>query len=882
MPAPTAVTELQQKLFKRIGVDFPERQQPRQQARQHRGSRAPLSGPQSRKLQRKNQRAQKKSDRYKGWKALESEEEEEEEEEDFEVSLDEDEAEVNSDLEGLDDEEEDDDDIDDDDDDDDGASDDHGEQSSDETAGSKRISSAMRQRLAQDDAEIDEFERKLGIKKKSKSLPQAFKDDGLAELLGELGGDISEEGGDDDESLKRKRDYDDWLAAKRRKTNSTSRQEAIIDDNDDDDDEEADGLDESENLDDDEGDDHDDNDDEEDVLDDEAFEGFGSEDDGAQLQQTRAKENPYKAPTTGNVVAKYVPPSLRKAQGSVSEARSRLQRQLQGQINRLTEANILSIVQAIDELYSSNARGDVTELLTIIILAQMQSPDSLSDQFFVLTGGFSAAIYKVIGSSFGSHLVREVARAFGQVYETCHKEEGDPAAIRKEATNMIAFLSQLYLFDVVGCKIIFDYMERFLENLSELNVELLLRICRAAGQSLRKDDANALKHVTTILGAAVAKVGYANVSARTKFMIEMLNDLRNSKPKARGVDSSVVSDHVLRMRKRLGELKSRSRRLDGLAPMGVGLADIEQADTAGKWWLVGASVPAKEGKKGSSSSSSASARACPAPEEEEEEEEEEEPADPTDDEDMDFVLPDYPKKARDQGLTTTAQIAIFTAVMSAMNYEHGYQRYVTLGLKRDDQLEVARVLVQCVGSEAQYNEYYALVGKKACANARVRFAFQDRLWRIFRSLGESLFGGGAEADAEETAESERMRDERRMAHVARFYASLVADGALAISVLKPLNFPEMNRWTALFVECFVAGLLRACRACKGPAARDAQVHKLFGPAADVPSLSAGLAWFLGGKFRKAQSISAEEMKKLDKVIKKARAAVRGASLAQVS
>ncbi|KAK5995792.1 Suppressor of glycerol defect protein 1 [Cladobotryum mycophilum] len=856
MPASTAIAELQQKLFKRIGVELPERQQQQPQWRQNKSSKGIPSS-----------KSAKKSDRYSGRTALDRYPSQQsskgdqnfqqprfafhkvkDSENHFVKSPDEDDnvGDLEQDSfgsDGEDAESEEDGDVD---------EDDEEIESSKDTTNSKTIPSAVREGLAQDDAEIDEFERKLGIKKGRQSLPQAFKDDGLDELLEDLGGNVSDE--EDDETLKRKRDYDDWLSAKRRKMKVGSRQiDQDIDSVDMSDGSEDDGDDDLELV---EGEDEQDAT----TVDDQSFNGFESDADVEQPQK-RVKENPYKAPTTGAVVAKYVPPSLRKVQSSESEAKVRLQKQIQGQINRLTEANILSIVQAIEELYQKNARGDVTEQLTVLIFAQIQKPDSLPDQFFVLTGGFSAAIYKVIGSSFGSHLVREVVKTFGEVYETCDKEEGDPSAIRKEASNMIGFLTQLYLFEVVNCRIMFDYMERLLEDLSELNVELLLRICRMAGRSLRKDDPNALKHVTSILGTAVAKVGYANVSARTKFMIETLNNLKNSKPKARGLDSTIVSDHVLLMRKRLGELKSQSRRLDGLAPMGVGLDDIEKADTAGKWWLVGASVPVKETKGDSKSTPKIPTN---------------DSANLSDNEDMDFVLPDYPKKARAQGLNTMAQIAIFTAIMSAMSYEHGYRQYVGLGLKRDDQLEIARVLVQCVGSEAQYNEYYALLGKKACINAKIKFAFQDRLWRIFRSLGESMFG--EEAEVEETADSERMKDERRISYVTRFYASFMADGVMSIHILKPLNLPEMNQQTSLFVEWLMINLLRACR---GKGSKEAvRVQKVFGAAAELPSLAAGILWFLKKKIRKTKLISVEEVKKLERVREKAQAAVQGELMAE--
>ncbi|ODA83391.1 hypothetical protein RJ55_01905 [Drechmeria coniospora] len=742
-----------------------------------------------------------------------------------------------------------------------------------------RMSRKVWEDLAQYDAEIDEFERKLGIKKGRKSLPKAFREDGLEDLLD---GVSNESPKTEDDAKKRKNVYDDWLSSKRRKelpkaderkhkalgnfgeeiithAGTGGRMSALdlgrINYRGDEVDDEVEF---------DEIDDEDETDDDMEVNDD-SFSGFGSgTEDDATISAQPKKENPYVAPQTNNVVAKYVPPSLRRSSASEDETRSRLRKQIQGQINRLTDANILSIVQAIEAIYRNNARGDVTEILTDAILAQICKPESLPDQFFVLTGGFAAAIYRIMGSSFGSHIVRRIVETFADGYKHASGEMSEESSIRKEASNAIALLTELYVFEVVSCQIIFNYLERLLDDLSELNVELLLRICRMAGRLLRKDDPQALKHVSAVLGKAVSKVGFANVSARTKFMVETIDDLRNSKPKAKGMDSAIVSEHVLRMKKRLGELRWQSRRLDGLAPMGMSLDDVESSDSRGKWWLVGASVPvvSRDEAAGTKGRAPATTRRAGGDN------------NSTDEEDMDIVLPDYSKKARAQGLNNTAQIAIFTAIMSATDHEHGYRQYMELRLKKDDQVEIARVLVQCVGSELQYNNYYALVAGHACANGRVKFALQDQLWRIFRGLGESLFG--EEADEEETADTERMRDARRLKNVARFYASLVTDGALGIGILKPLSLPKLNLRARCFVERFMIRLLLGCKATG--LKEDALVQRIFGAVREFPSLAADTRWFLEKRVRRSKWIKAKDAKRLDRLREKAQSVVEAAAV----
>ncbi|KAG5982915.1 hypothetical protein E4U55_001150 [Claviceps digitariae] len=728
--------------------------------------------------------------------------------------------------------------------------------------------------LAQDDAEIQKFEKKLGIKRGRQSLPRAFINDGLDELLeGTLEGDITDQvnqGG-------QKAAYDSWLSSKRRKLGSLPETSFESDPSSNvfvgsgRKSKQPDGAQTPEIK----WYDHESCPEQHIAYDGVQREDFDSstenEDQALRsdhnsntlispslLAQTR--ENPYVAPSNGASRAKYVPPSRRKQEEEDEEdeegaqSRVQIQKRLRGVINRLSDGNFISLAQSVESIYQSNARGKVTEVLTDTILAQIRKPETLSDQFFVLIGGFSAAIYRIKGSSFGSHLVKQLVKEFSEQYAYASDHAVTHLGIRKEPSNILTFLTQLYVFEVLGCGIIFDYLEKLLDELSELNVELLLRVCRMAGKLLRRDDPEALKHVSDVLNAAVSKVGYANISVRTKFMTETIQDLKNSKAKGKGLDSAIVSEHVIRMKKRLGELKSQKQRLEGVIPMGIRLTDMEDIGRQGKWWLVGASVPEYRG-----TTRRVLDQAKTTPKETTNEEE-----------DMDFVLPDFLEKAKAQGLNTPSQTAIFTAIMSAIDYEHAYRQFADLKLRRDEQLDITRVLVQCVGSELHYNEYYALVGSQACTNSRVRFSFQDRLWAMFRGLGESLFG--AEAEEEETMDGQRLKNDRRLKNIAQFYASLVGDGCLSITILKPLQLPKINPWSSIFVEWFILSLLRGCRGRKSGRG-DNKVKRIFGPATEIPTLAAGLHWYLRKRIRHATSIGKREAKSIQDVMDEAQLAV---------
>ncbi|KAK3906259.1 hypothetical protein C8A05DRAFT_40925 [Staphylotrichum tortipilum] len=696
----------------------------------------------------------------------------------------------------------------------------------------QNVSRSVKDKLAQDDAEIADLERKLGLKNR-KNLPQSFKDDGLGDLLDGLSGGFDEE---KQGKRKRKAEADEWLAQKRRKAEAAAaaqaRPEPETDMNSKDEvgsdlEEDADELDD-ENLGG-SGSEEDgfsgeemDSDDQADNQDD--FEGFGSEDEEAAEQEPpkRARENPYVAPSTGQT-AKYVPPSLRKELGSDAELAARIRRQTQGLVNRITESNLLSIITDIEKLYREYPRQHVTSSLVDLLLVQVCDPTSLPDTLLILTAGFATAAYMVLGTDFGGQLIQEVVERFEKYYKDAKVAALERPDVPKQTSNLITFISELYTFQLIGPNLIFDYIRMLLDNLSELNAELLLRIVRMCGPTLRQDDPMALKDIVSLIPPAVAKAGEKNLTVRTKFMIDTITDLKNNKLKAGAGASAVVSEHITRMKKLLGQLKSR--KLKSTEPMRMGLKDIQDADKKGKWWLVGASWA------GRSASEKETAKATTAEED--------------DSDDESIILddvdqgPDLAELAREQGMNTEVRRSIFISIMSAMDYQDAYLRILKLRLNKERQREVPNVMIRCVGAEQHYNPYYTLIAKRLCSEQReVRWAFQSSLWKLFGRMGETGFG---EDEVEEDEEEDGTVDMRRLVNTAKMFGALVAGNTLGVIVLKRLNLLYLQKKTRDFVEIMLVNVLLECQGNERP---EEAVTKVFGGVEAAPDLARGLQYFL--------------------------------------
>ncbi|MCJ1247700.1 suppressor of glycerol defect [Trapelia coarctata] len=699
-------------------------------------------------------------------------------------------------------------------------------QTSDSTPRSLR---SMQQKLAADDAEIEALENALGIKGKSR-LPKAFEEDGLDSLLTGLDslGDK-----DDLQSGKRKRpEEEEWLKSKRRKAlgDRSSAPDAIssVEDEsgttqftDNDDDGEL-SLVETEGT------------SEEEVSDMEDFGGFDSEEEYPNSKPVRVRENPYIAPSPATEHAstkKYIPPSLRASMGAESENFGQLRRRIQGLLNRLSEANILGILDGIEKLYQSHPRHHISVTLIDLLMGLLSDPTILQDTFLILHAGFIAGVYKIMGTDFGAQVVQKVVEDFDGIYET--KVDGDVSG--KKLTNLTSLLAEMYNFQVVGSGLIYDFVRIFLTDLNELNAELLLRIIRISGPQLRQDDPTALRNIVLLLQPAVAKIGAENLSVRTKFMIETMNNLKNNRMKTGVAASAMVSEHTIRMKKTLGSLNTRD--IKASEPLRIGLDDIRDTEKRGKWWLVGASYRDKDASQQNNHTEVHSSSQTVRSHEDEERNESN----------------DLLQLAREHRMNTDIRRSIFVTIMSASDYRDAHLKLLKLRLKKAQELEIPKVLIHCAGAESAYNPFYTLIAKLLCADRKLKMAFQFSLWDLFKKMGE----GSDEDDEEEEDETLGLR---AVVNLARMFGALIAEDSLRIGILKTLNFVYLQPKTRTFVELLLVTVIIHSQH-GAPGTRDERsLMDVFLKVKEFPELVEGLKYFLRKVVRKSDIASTKQDK----------------------
>lgn len=335
----------------------------------------------------------------------------------------------------------------------------------------RSVPKGIKDKLAADNAEVAALEKILGVKGKKK-LPKSFEDDGLDVLLDGLGDDLDAV----TVQKKRKRDEgEEWLKVKRKKARRANglvgtAEGAFSSD--------TEGSDGSFNG----------SGDEESGFENEISSPDSESDDGPVSEVSEetsspagsaiknVRENPYRAPVTSTTAAtKYVPPSLRNRASSETEDISRLRRQIQGLINRLSEVNMISILDDVGSLYRSNPRQLVSLTLIDLLLGLLCDPAVLQDTFVILHAGFITALHKMSGSDFGAQVVQRVDEEFRM---DCEMATGDTAKGKKLA-NLISLISYLFTLQMVGSNLIYDYIKLFAKDLSEDTAELLLKCVRS-------------------------------------------------------------------------------------------------------------------------------------------------------------------------------------------------------------------------------------------------------------------------------------------------------------------------------------------------------------------------------------------------------------------
>lgn len=438
-----------------------------------------------------------------------------------------------------------------------------------------------------------------------------------------------------------------------------------------------------------------------------------------------------------------------------AEILSRLQKQCKGLLNRLSEANLHKIAAGIETLYMKNSRYNMNETLTKLLqealLGSTKTNERMVQEHMVLL----AYLHAQIGSEIGAHFLQTFVELFdGYVKEMSTFEVED-----KRLNNLVLILCYMYLFRIYELSLLMELIGRLSDSLCEKSVECLLLILQSIGFRLRKDDPLAFK---TMMQRVQSQISAAPLelkeNPRLRFMVDILNAVKNNNTQKLPQYDPELAENL---RKRLKAMLKNDRYV---VTLNITLEDLLRADKVGKWWVVGSAWTGNLNEMGTAkrkhenqSKSSSTGFA-------------------------DKML----ELAKKQQMNTAERRNIFCIVMSAADYVDAFEKILHLALK--DQRSVAYVIIHCALNEKKINPYYAHLALKFCQfNRKYQLAFQFASWDRINDI-ESL-------------------GKPQIRNLASFLQQVILSGGLQLSVLKVVDFMQLDKLSFYFMKEVMLRLL---------------------------------------------------------------------------
>ncbi|KAL6941933.1 hypothetical protein ACO0QE_003095 [Hanseniaspora vineae] len=682
--------------------------------------------------------------------------------------------------------------------------------------------------MERDEMDMQYYAKKLGLKGKHKKIRAKDEYDAIGGLLDGL--DFFESYGASDE------DYGDLAMGKATKTDSSSDQgssesysERGRSDEADEEDDEMQGTQFSsdDEIDSDDFDEFDENDlNEEEWRQLRELEGVASgdsdisEDEDSsskkKKKKSKQKENPYVAPVSSVEEADsgaYVPPSLRKQQALATEDAKSLEikKKIKIGLNKLSESNIANIVSTLSDLYNSYPRQLVSDIYADQLIDLVSMNNKVLDSFVLNYSAVTFSLWKRKGVEMGATFVQKVVEEFLKNYysdlakyeEVNAQNEGDdekaPLFLSKKASNVITLLAYCYNFGMISCRLIYDIINLLVSSPNEYTTEILLRIISVSGPMIRGDDPLALKNSLTNLLNNVKTL--KNQTSRMKFLLDTVADLKNNRLKT----SLLAPNHSSIKKSVVSALKLSSHG----DPIQVSLFDIENVDTKGKWWLVGASW------RGNDDSAFGSIN-------NENGMDDMEVVDMEIEDDILDDIPDWGKIAKEQRMNTDLRRSIFVSVMSAQDFMDAFTKIEKLNLKNKQSLEIPRVVLHCATIDDNgFNPFYSVLSSKLSEyNHNVVKGLQFQFWNVVKRFENDKSGYGADVDGfdddendEETLQQVYGTDDvtrlKRISAQALFFGYLIADGTLKFDIFKHVPLiGGLNSDGVFFIELVLYQVLK--------------------------------------------------------------------------
>ncbi|KAF7265831.1 hypothetical protein GWI33_020901 [Rhynchophorus ferrugineus] len=453
--------------------------------------------------------------------------------------------------------------------------------------------------------------------------------------------------------------------------------------------------------------------------------------------------------------AKYIPPAIRAKMESTSsedkkrkEKLDRLKKQLKGLLNRLAESNMHGIATQIENLYMNNSRNDMNETLTSLIMESLISNVSTPERLLMEHILLVAILHANVGTEIGAHFLQNISEKFNILATEAQNMED------KSLDNTVSILAQMYNFKIFDAKLLYEILNKLLENFNEKHIDCILKVLRSVGFGLRKDDPVSLKNLILDVQKQAALINEGtNSSSRIKFLLDIVLAIKNNNVAKIPNYDPTYSEHLKKI------MKGFMRKGNYVTQLNISLQDLLNVEQKGKWWIVGSAWTGHIENKGDKDAGEA-----------------------------DKFSQKLLDLARKQRMNTDSRRDIFCIIISAEDYLDAFEKLLKLGLKNQQERDIIHVILHCCLQEKSYNPYYAILAQKFCEyDRKFQMTIKCSVWDKLKALGDH---SGAQ-----------------VSNLAKMLTYLFIEKGLPISTLKIVEFGELDKVTLRFMRQILLGIL---------------------------------------------------------------------------
>ncbi|XP_059054861.1 nucleolar MIF4G domain-containing protein 1 homolog [Achroia grisella] len=486
-----------------------------------------------------------------------------------------------------------------------------------------------------------------------------------------------------------------------------------------------------------------------------------SGDDDIDHNNDSAKEKPdvwediygRKRDKEGNVIKEekgiYIPPHLRNKDATSAKDLALLKRQIKSVLNKLAGTNLHWACTSIENLYSNNSRNSVNTALTELWMEATVAPSHTPDRMLAEHAALVSILHANVATEIGAHFLQELCKKFDVMMQKPQPVED------KTLDNLVSCLGHLYCFKIYHASLLYDILGRLLDEISEKNIECVLVALRSVGGVLRKEEPLALKNFIHETQAKVAKLTASSADgSRIKFLLEVLMAVKNNNLNKIPGYEPTYGEHLRK------QARVAIRRGNYGAPLRISLHDLLLADEKGKWWVVGSAWEGNHTRAEDKSTVK--------------------PPGSTDQKLLEL--------ARKQRMNTDVRRSIFCVIMSAEDYMDAFEKLQHLGLRGQQEREIVHVLLACCLQERTYNPYYAVLGQKLCdTDRKYQLSIQYSVWDKIKELDSLL--------------------KQSSVSLAQFLIHLIMEKGLPLSVLKIIEFSDLNKASVRFMRQILLAII---------------------------------------------------------------------------